>query len=148
EIFDRLGTPPAGRELILKARIQAPVREVKARGGNVLTWYVSRKMAREIPTESKDIEFRAEVDKEYDPAVLEYYAQPCQLKLSLIDHTTGEIHPIAHVPDFLVIQQDKLILEEWKSKAKLAGLSKKYPYRYRQDNDGRWYAPQIEEQLA
>src|SRR5690606_35168598 len=94
EIFDRLGTPPAGRELILKARTQAPVREVKARGGNVLTWYVSRKMGREIPTESKDVEFRAAVDKEYDPAVVEYYAQPCQLKLELIDHTTGEIHLI------------------------------------------------------
>lgn len=45
ELFEHLGTPRAGRELILKARIQAPVREVKSRGGNVITLLASRKIS-------------------------------------------------------------------------------------------------------
>src|SRR5258708_6708943 len=44
ELFDRLGTPPAGQKFILNARIQAPVREVKSQGGNVITILASQKM--------------------------------------------------------------------------------------------------------
>lgn len=146
-LFDKLGLPPKGRELVLRARAEAPVREVESRGSNVITVYASRKMGREIRTESRHIEFAAAVDKEYDPTVHEYFAQPCTLKLDLID-ADGEIHAIQHTPDFLVIREDGITLEEWKTETKLQKLSQRYAYRYRQGSDGGWYAPQIEEQLA
>lgn len=148
ELFEHLGTPRAGRELILKARTLAPVREVKSRGGNVITLMASRKMGCEIRTESRHIEFAAAVDHEFDNQVIEYYAQPCELKLELVDSATGEIRNIHHFPDFLVIREDGFTLEEWKSAPKLARLAERYPYRYIKDLDGQWSSPQIERQLA
>lgn len=147
-IFDRLGTPPAGRKLILDARMRAPVREVKSQIGNVITVLSSQKMRRDIRTESRHIEFAVAVEREYGPDVLEYYAQPSELKLELTDHATGEIRTITHFPDFLTIRNDGFTLEEWKSAAKLTRLAEKYPYRYSRSSDGEWYAPQIERQLS
>ena len=148
ELFDHLGLPAKGRELVLRARLEAPVRQVKSQGGNVITLMASRKMGREIRTESRHIEFAAAVDKEYDPQVIEYYPQPCLLRLELVDDATGEIRNIQHTPDYLVITQDAITLEEWKSEDKLVRLAERYPYRYQCGSDGQWYAPQIERQLA
>lgn len=148
QLFDRLGMPRAGKALIQKARSQAPVRSVQSRGGNVITLMSSRKMGCEIATESRHIEFAAAVGHEFDDDVLEYYPQPTELKLELVDTATGEIRNIHHTPDFLVIRRDGIIFEEWKSEAKLVRLAEKYPYRYQRGSDGLWYAPQIEQQLA
>lgn len=148
DLLDQLGTPPAGRKLVQEARISAPVRDVQSRGGNVITFMASRKMAREIATESYGIEFAMAIGFEYDPDVLEYYPQPCKLPLTLIDDATGEIRPIHHTPDFLVLGATGITLEECKSETKLVRLAEKYPYRYQCDADGNWFAPQIEEQLA
>jgi putative transposase len=146
-LFDRLGTPQEGRKLIMKARTEAPVRAVRSYGGNVITYLASRKMGREIPTESRHFEFANAVIKEYDPQVLEYFAQPCVLRLELVDFVTGEIHRIQHTPDFLVLGDDGITLEEIKSNATLTRLAEKNPYRYQKD-DGYWRSPQIEAQLA
>ena len=148
DMFDRLVIPSKGRTLILRARTEAPARDVKSRGGNVITLLASAKMGCEIRTESRHIEFAAAVDHEFSPKVLEYYAQPCELKLELIDTATGEIRNIHHFPDFLVIREDGFTLEEWKPEPKLVRLAEKYPYRYVKGSDGHWYSPQIEEQLA
>lgn len=148
DMFDRLGTPSKGRALLLNARMKAPVRDVRSRGGNVVTLMASHKMGREIRTESRHIEFAAAVDHEFAPDVLEYYAQPCELKLELTDPATGEIRNIHHFPDFLVIRDDGFTLEEWKSKDKIARLAERYPYRYVKGSDGHWFSPQIELQLA
>lgn len=148
ELFDRHGTPSAGRQLIVEARIHAPVREVKSQGGNVITILASQKMGRDIRTESRHIEFAVAIMKEHAADVLEYYAQPCELRLELVDDSTGEIRKIQHTPDYLTIRADGFTLEEWKSEAKLMRLAERYPYRYSRGSDGQWYAPQIEEQLG
>ncbi|CAL8477058.1 DDE-type integrase/transposase/recombinase [Caballeronia sp. S22] len=148
ELFERLGTPPAGQKLILTARIEAPVRDVTSRGGNVITVLASEKMAREIRTESRHIEFAVAATKERAEDVLEYYPQPCELKLELIDDATGEIKKIKHIPDYLTVRGDGFTLEEWKAEAKLLRLAEQLPYRYVRASDGQWYSPQIEEQLA
>ncbi|MEN8506300.1 MULTISPECIES: Mu transposase C-terminal domain-containing protein [Paraburkholderia] len=148
ELFERLGTPPAGQKLVANARLYAPVRDVSSRGGNVITVLASQKMARDIWTESRHIEFAVAVTKEHAKDVLEYYAQPCDLKLNLVDESTGEIKKIQHVPDYLTIRSDDFTLEEWKSEAKLLRLAEKYPYRYVRGSDGQWCSPQIERQLA
>lgn len=147
-IFENLGTPRKGQLLVREARVKAPVREVQSRGSNVITSFVSRKMGCEIKVESRHIEFPAAVNHEYDKAVLEFYPQPCRLTMELIDEGTGEVHKIEHFPDFLVLRENSITLEEWKSDAKLAKLAERYPYRYRRDPDGMWCAPLIERYLA
>jgi len=147
-LFDKLGTPSAGRQLILDARIQAPVSPAMPQAGAVVTVLASQKMGREIRTETRHIEFAVAVTKEHASDVHEYYTRPCELKLRLEDESTGQIRNVLHVPDFLTISEDGFTLEEWKSEAKLARLAEKYPYRFSKDSDGQWYAPQIEKQLA
>lgn len=148
QLFDHLCTPQPGRRLVEKARVEAPVREVKSRGSNVITFLASQKMGRGLRTESRHIEFAAAVDHEHNPNVLEYYAQPCKLDLELIEAATGKVHRIHHFPDFLVLRNDRIVLEEWKPVEKLVRLAEKYPYRYEQDRDCRWRAPQIERYLG
>ncbi len=147
-ILDSLGLPQRGITLVMETRIKAPVRDVASHGGNVITVVASSKMQREIRTESRHLEFFAAISYEHDARVLEYYPQPCELKLDLLDETKGEPHSLRHVPDFLVIRHDGISLIEWKSVAKLERLAEKYPWRYQRDADGYWRAPQIERQLA
>lgn len=148
QLLDRLGLPVAGRRLVLDAAKYAPVRQVRSKGGgNVITPYQSRKMQRTVETESRHFEFPAAVSHEYDPEVLEYYPQPCRLKFEVID-ADGEIHQIDHTPDFLVIGERFVVLEERKPWSKLERLAARYPWRYQLDPDGRWVAPLIERWLA
>lgn len=148
QLLDRLGLPITGRRLVLDAAKYAPVRQVRSKGGgNVITPYRSCKMQRTIETESRHFEFPAAVSHEYDPGVLEYYPQPCRLKFEVID-TDGEIHQIDHTPDYLVIGERAVVLEERKPWSKLEGLARRYPWRYQLGPDGTWYAPLIEAWLA
>lgn len=148
QLLDRLGLPMAGRKLVLDAARNAPVRQVRSKGGgNVITTYQSLKMQRTIDTESKNLEFSTAVSHEYDPEVLEYYPQPCQLQFEVID-ADGEIHAIDHTPDFLIIGARSIVLEECKPYSKMEGLARRYPWRYQLGADGYWYAPLIERWLA
>lgn len=148
QLLDRLGLPIAGRRLVLDAAKYAPIRQVSSKGGgNVITPYQSRKMQRTVETESRHFEFPAAVSHEYDQDVLEYYPQPCQLKFEVID-ADGEIHKIDHTPDYLVIGERSVVLEECKSWSKLERLAARYPWRYQLAPDGQWVAPLIEQWLA
>lgn len=147
-LLERLAMPSKGRELVLKARRQAPVREVVSRGGNVVTNFESRKMAREVRTESRNYEFAAAVNFEFDDSVLEFYPQPCELRMEVVDPATGEIHQVRHIPDFLCISANSVTLIECKSEAKLSRLAEKSPWRYKRSTDGHFYAPLIEHELA
>lgn len=147
-LLDRLGLPAAGQRLVLDAVKYSPVRKVASKGGgNVITPYQSHKMQRTIETESRHIEFPAAVSHEYDPDVLEYYPQPCRLKFEVID-ANGEIHAIDHTPDYLLIAEHGVVLEERKPWSKLESLARRYPWRYQLDPDNRWCSPLIEQWLA
>ena len=147
-LLDRLGLPVDGVKLVLHAAKYAPVRTVRSKGGgNVLTPYQSLKMQRTIETESRHLEFPAAVGHEHDPTVLEYFAQPCRLKFEVVD-ADGEIHAVDHTPDFLVITEHGVALEEWKHWRKLEGLSHLRPWRYQLDPAGRWRAPGVEQWLG
>lgn len=87
------------------------------------------------------------MEHEVNAAVLEYYPQPCTLKLELIDSDTGEVHPIDHTPDFLVIERSHIRLQEWKTEEKLMHLARRQPWRYQKEGS-QWRSPQIEEHLA
>lgn len=147
ELFAVLSTPAAGRRLVLQAREKAPVRKVRSTGRNLITLLASSKMQREIATESRKAEYTAALEHEVNPDVLEYHAQPCTLKLELIDAETGEVYPIDHTPDFLVIQRTQILLQEWKTEEKLMHLTRRQPWRYEKQGS-RWRSPQIEAHLA
>ncbi|MGO9952291.1 MAG: DDE-type integrase/transposase/recombinase [Dissulfurispiraceae bacterium] len=145
-LFDRLGTPLAGRRLVEKARKEAPVRKIQSHSGNVITEYSSSKMGRAIGTESRTVEFPAAVQYEHDPLVLEYYPQPCHLDL-MLTKDGRKTSRIQHKPDFLVIRVDQILIEEWREEGRLEKLKAKYPGRYLKDDNG-WHFPAAEEQLA
>jgi len=146
ELFDRLGTPPKGRRLVEKARREAPVRKVQSNSGNVITLFQSNKMDREIATESRTVEYPAVVQYERNVLIREYYPQPCRIDIILTDGGRIKASRIQHVPDYLVIQNDQICLEEWKTEARLSSLAKKYPGRIVKEDDG-WHYPEVEEQL-
>ncbi|PLZ00963.1 integrase [Burkholderia sp. WAC0059] len=148
DLFDRLGTPPNGRQLVMRARINAPVRDIYSKGGAVRTIMYSRKMGCEIATSSYRVEYPAAVRHEFDAGVLEYFPQPCKEVIELVDEATGEIREIEHTPDFLVIRADGFTLEEWKTENMLARLVEKKPWRYTREADGTWRAPGVEKHFA
>ena len=144
DLFDRLGTPEAGRKLVRKARKEAPVRKVQSHGlSNVITRYCSRKMNRVLSAESLTVEYPAMVRYERDPAVLAYYPQPVCLEIFPQDRN-GKPTRTQHTPDFLVIRKDGIWLEEWREEARLVKLAEKYPGRFVREADG-WHYPVFED---
>lgn len=146
-LFDRLGTPTAGRRLVEKARENAPVRKVGSNGGNVVTHYASRKMGRLLGLESFHVEFPAAILYEFDKDVLEYYAQPVELDLFLANDVTKKSYRLQHFVDFLAVKRHGLFLEEWRQEHRLLKLLEKYPGRYVRDDAG-WHFPKLEEYLS
>lgn len=147
DLFDRLGTPKNGRLLVEKARKEAPVRQVQSHLGNVITVYSSRKMGRSLSAESRTVEYPAMVRYEHDPKVLEYFAQPVKLDLWLTKEHSEQKYRVPHTPDFLLIKQDGIVLEEWREEGRLHNLSAKSPRRYVREADG-WRSPEVETILA
>ncbi len=145
-LFDRLGTPESGRRLVLEARQNAPVRQVRFNGSNVRHRYPSAKMGRVIETESRSAEFRANIQYEFDAKVLEYYPQPCQLDLWIHKEDPAKRTRIQHTPDFILIQSDELCLVEWKTEKKLVKLALQDPERYVPEGPG-WRSPMLEDYL-
>ena len=145
--FESTSFPKSGQDIVRGAIKNAPVREVKSSGSNVITYLASRKMGFEVATESRTVEFPAAVGYEHDREVLGYYPQPCKLALVLVEEDSGEIHSFDHTPDFLVITKSDIFLDEWKSPEKLKRLEQKSPWRY-QKIAGQWRSPLIEKELA
>lgn len=142
-LLHRLGVTTEGRDLIKRARREAPVREVQSRGSNVVTHYVSRRMSRVISTESHTVEHCATLLYEFDSTVLEYYAQPAHLDLVLINPITGKQARLQHFPDFLILTPVGVFFDEWKPESKLCEKAKKHPHRYRKEIQG-WRSPMLE----
>lgn len=145
-LFERLGTPAAGRTMVEDARRLAPVREVRSSGNNVITRFHSRKMARMVDTESRTVEYPAAVMYEHDPRVIEYYPQPMRLDITIQEEGKRRVSRIQHTPDFLLIREDGLWVEEWREEPRLEKLRKKYPGRFIKDAAG-WHYPIVENHL-
>lgn len=143
DLFDQLGTPPAGRKIVETARRLAPVREVQSNSSNVITRYASRKMARLVDCESRTVEYPAVIHYEHNQEVIEYYAQPMKVDLTPLDAHGKCSTRIQHTPDFLLICRNGLILEEWRQEERLARLSTKYPGRFLKEGE-TWRYPILE----
>jgi putative transposase len=139
--------PATGQRLVRQARRESPVRQVQSRIGNVITRFVSRKMQRVIVGESRTVELPAIVRYEHDVHVLEYYAQPVRLNLRLTDGGLKKPFRLNTTPDFLVLMDSGIAIDEWRTSERMQRLSKKYPGRFEYDG-ARWRWPEVQEFLA
>lgn len=144
--FVRVSLPDAGRRLVEVARRESPVRKVQSRLGNVLTRFPSRKMKRAVTAESRTVEFPALVQYEHDPFVLEYYAQPVMLDLRITARGATKPSRLQHTPDFLLLREDCVCIEEWREEARMEKLAIKYPGRFTKKG-GSWSYPEVEAYL-
>lgn len=144
--FVRIGLPDSGRRLVEAARRESPVRKVQSRLGNVLTRFPSRKMQRVVTTESRTVEFPALVQYEHDPSIVEYYIQPVQLDLRIADGRGRKVAGFRHIPDFLLLREDCVRIEEWREEPRLEKLARKYPGRFTKNEQG-WRCPEVEAHL-
>lgn len=110
------------------------------RAKNVVGRYPSNKMGKTIQFESHTVELSSIYIKEHDDSILEYYDQPCQIKLSYKAGKTDKVVGIYHTPDFFVISEAASGWEQWKNEEKLAQLSIQSPNRYVKV-DGVWRCP-------
>ena len=139
--------PAAGQHLVRQARRESPIRQVQSRIGNVITRFVSRKMQRVVVGESRTVELPAIVRYEHDAHVLEYYAQPVKLDLRLTDGGLNKPFRLNTTPDFLVLTDSGIAIDEWRTSERMQRLSKKYPGRFEYDGT-RWRWPEVQEFLA
>lgn len=146
EYFNRIGLLPSGRRLVEKARVNAPVRAVQSRIGNVITEFQSAKMNRTIATESRTVEYPAVVQHEHDKSVLEYYAQPVSLDITVTDSNGRRTSRHLYTPDFLLLRDDRVIIEEWRPESTMIKKASKHPGRFERDEHG-WRFPAVELQL-
>ena len=130
-----------GRDLVRRARADAPVRTVKPGRRHVCVRFPSSKMQRVVVCESRHIEYPFARHCEHDPDVLEYYAQP--LRLSLV-YTSGKRRVrVGYVPDFLVIRRAGAELVECKTEQELDRLLRERPGRWAKDDDGQPTSPPV-----
>lgn len=146
EYLDRLGTPACGRRLVERAYREGPARKVRSNGVSVVGDVQSEKMGQPIPYESRTLEYPAIVLYEHDPKVLAYFAQPFHLDLKLTDGGTRRPFRLGHYPDFLVLREDGISVEEWKESSKLQRIQRDHPGRLGYEQDG-WHWPDVEEHL-
>lgn len=126
----RLGLADIARQKIAEIRSSEPVRHVQGRGGNVCARYPSWKMGHVVQAESHTVELVGiRCGYEFDDTVLEYWDQPCKLKLN---YATKSGKPVAvfHTPDFLVLRTTGATFEEWKAAETLPALAEQMPGRY------------------
>lgn len=145
--FNDLGTPETGRQLVLKASKDGPVRRVQSNAVNVVTRYTSRKTGRRIATESRSLEFSATLMYEFDDSVLDYIPQPVKLDLKTKAASGDKTVYVTHTPDFLLLKKDGIVIEEWRTQERMLGLAQKHPDRYIYQND-EWRQPIVESFLS
>lgn len=136
---NQLSLREEAKNLIQRIRESDPARRVGSRGKNVSGFYPSRKMGHTVQFESHHVELAAIRAMEHDEEVLEFWDQPCQIKLEY--EQGGRNRGVLHTPDFFVLRPDSAGWEEWKSEEQLMVLHEKSPNRYVRSADGTWRCP-------
>ena len=131
------------RLMIQNIRSSEPVRRVKGRRGNVCGTYPSVKMGMSIQWESHTLELHSVYLNEHNPDVLEYYDQPSIFNLNYI--VNGRKRGSTYKPDYFELRRYSAGWVEWKYENELLQISREKPWKYVQDDDGRWRCPPAEE---
>lgn len=140
QLYHRLDLTEPARSLVDRIRASPPVRRVNSSHKSVAVRYPSKKMGCVIQAESHKNELAAIYEFEWDETVLEYYDQPCQIKLAY-QAKNGKHIGVMHTPDFFVIRSEGMEWVECKTETELVTLAEKMPQRYVQRKDSRWWCP-------
>lgn len=117
-----------------------PSRLVGGGRKNVSGVFPSRKMGLTIQFESHKVELPYIYMLEHDPAVVWYFDQPPQIKLTYQTDANREIG-YWYTPDFFVVRTNSAGWTECKTQQELERLSIKNPNRYYCDDNGKWHMP-------
>lgn len=137
--FQRLGISPEAQRVVREIRASDPARRVGGGRRNVCGRYPSRKMGVTIQFESHRVELAEVYAMEHDPACLEYYDQPPQIKLEY-KARSGKHVGVLHTADYFAIRIDRAGWIECKTEEGLHRLKEEAPNRYQFDGS-RWRCP-------
>lgn len=143
------GAPSAkGAAYVTEVVSSPPSRNPTSSGrNNLLVDLASAKMGHAVPVESLTLEAAhaqmMEIGREY----IGYWPQPRPLPV-LCTCRDGKQRKLWLTFDFLVIVGDRVELHECKPEAQCLRLAQDFPGRYQKNDEGRWYAPEVEAALA
>ncbi len=140
QLYYRLDLTEPARALVDRIRASPPVRRINSSHKSVAVRYPSKKMGCVIQAESHKNELAAIYEFEWDDTVLEYYDQPCRIKLAY-QAKNGKPIGVMHTPDFFVIRSEGMEWVECKTEAELVTLAEKMPQRYAPGQAGCWRCP-------
>lgn len=134
----RVPLPDSGMSYVCRSRSSGPARSVGSHGRNVRGFYPSRKNGFTVQFGSHTCELCGIYEYEYDDNVLEYFDRPETGSVQYI-LKNGRKRPFPYTADFLVLAEQGIFLDEWKTQEALVKLSEEYPDRYGTDDKGVWH---------
>ncbi|MDQ2967682.1 MAG: DDE-type integrase/transposase/recombinase [Actinomycetota bacterium] len=144
--FQVHNVPLPGRDLIRDRIATGPKRRTHG-GRSVNARIASPKNGKTRQAESRTLEAPATRLCERAKNVLGFFDQPCLLKLAYV--SPGSTRKTTdHYPDFLVIRDEEIALEEWKFEETLRELAISTPGKYVKDADGVWHNPWADKAAA
>lgn len=135
-----------GRDLIRERIASGPKRRTHG-GRSVNARIASPKNGKTRQAESRTLEAPATRMYERGKNVLAFFDQPCLLKLDYVSPGSTR-RSTDHYPDFLVIRDEEIALEEWKFQENLNELAISTPGKYVKDAEGVWHNPWAEAAAA
>lgn len=149
QYFLNISLPEEGRQLVRRVRDGNPARTPKNQYGNSVVWYASRKMhKRFVRVESRTIEAPAAAMYDMDDSVLEFYAQPTTVPLTLIDQHGRRSGKVNHTPDFMVLRKTHVEMIEWKQESRLRALEKHHSNFQKNAETHTWHYRPAEEYFS
>jgi len=133
----QVGLSGQAREYVERVRSSDPSRMVGTRAkNNIVSFVSSEKMGMTISTESRMPERAFVTLCEHDGRVLEFWDQPEQIKVVILDKN-GRERRIWYTPDFMVLGRDGVIIVEVKDKETAEELVKNSPRNWEKGESGK-----------
>jgi len=140
DLFNLLKIAPEARARIRWIREHSPIRSVNTGITNTTCRFCSRKMGFVMEAEAFNTEYAAFEEYDNSEQILEFYAQPCRLRINYVNASGKRVHPDI-TPDIFLVAKDHFAFVECKTEEELLKLSETQPNRYLLDSDGRWRSP-------
>ena len=140
DLFDLHNITPEARARLRWIRENAPIRSVNTGIKNTPCRFCSRKMGFVLEAEAFNTEYAAFEEYDNSDHVLEFYPQPCKLRISYINANGKLVHPDI-TPDIFQVCRDYFAFVECKTEEELLKLAEAQPNRYQLDGQGRWRSP-------
>ncbi len=142
----RAGLTVRGIQRLRTIRMSGPTRRVESRRVNVSGRVPSIKMGETRQSEAETTEGLGITEYESNPRVLEFYDQVGTFSLECLDRR-GHRGRWPTTPDFCVVEETGVYLDEWKTEAELLNLETTWPARYQRDGAG-WRSEPAEQMAS